>query len=78
MKPTQKRPHRRQLEAKLAAHPVAGLNSLTLSADANTEVQWSLQGIDHIGRPKPALAAGTTGTIFRAWYYCFLSLFAPV
>lgn len=30
-------------EAKLAAHPVAGLDSLTLSADANTEVQWSLR-----------------------------------
>ena len=30
-------------KAKLAPHQVAGLNRLTLSADANTEVQWNLR-----------------------------------
>jgi hypothetical protein len=29
-------------EAELAAHPVAGLSRLTLSAAANTEVKWKL------------------------------------
>ncbi|MEO2008822.1 MAG: sialate O-acetylesterase [Pirellulaceae bacterium] len=30
-------------EAKLAAHPVAGLSRLTFSASANTEVKWQLK-----------------------------------